>query len=260
MGKAPADQFYYGDWLNDVELQAGTSNTRGVWMNLLARMWYSATRGELSGTQENLAKIANATQAEFDLFFQEAKTLGFCYVSRDPNGIITIRNRRMFKKEKERVNNRMRQQRYYEKSRPNAEPNADLTPPSSSSSSNTNKPSVKIVYPKWLNPDLWKEFKKYRTKIKAPLIEHAEKLCIADLKKIIDQGYKQKDVINQTIMSGKWKSFYPIKNQQPQNTTQQPKEFSLNTPDDLLTPEQLAENVKARKKLKGLTEGIGREI
>ncbi len=67
-----------------------------------------------------------------------------------------------------------------------------------------------IEYPDWLDVSLWKEFKKYRTKIKAPLTTHAEKLCFTNLKKVIDEGHIQADVINQTIMSGKWKGFYPI--------------------------------------------------
>ena len=69
-----------------------------------------------------------------------------------------------------------------------------------------------IDYPSWLDPSLWKEFKKYRTKIKAPLTDHAEKLCLADLKKMINEGHTQKDIVNQTIMSGKWKSFFPVRN------------------------------------------------
>ena len=68
-----------------------------------------------------------------------------------------------------------------------------------------------IEHPSWLNLPLWKEFKKYRTKIKAPLTDHAEKLCIADLKKVIDSGHDQGRIINQTIMSGKWKSFFAVK-------------------------------------------------
>ena len=43
------------------------------------------------------------------------------------------------------------------------------------------------------------------------MTEHGEKLCIADLRKLIDEGYAQIDIINQTIMSGKWKGFWPVK-------------------------------------------------
>ena len=73
-------------------------------------------------------------------------------------------------------------------------------------------------YPEWLDLDLWKEFKKHRTSIKSPMTPHAEKLCLADLKTQMDVGYKQADVINHTIKSGKWKSFYAPKNKQAEKT------------------------------------------
>ena len=74
-----------------------------------------------------------------------------------------------------------------------------------------NKPiKKKIEYPGWLDLDIWNEFKKYRTQIKAPLTDHAQKLLIADLKKLKDDNENIDDVINQTIKSGKWKGFYPV--------------------------------------------------
>ena len=68
-----------------------------------------------------------------------------------------------------------------------------------------------LIYPDFLDIPLWTEFKKYRTKIKAPLTDHAEKLCLTNLKKMMDEGSDQTDIINQTIMSGKWKGFYPVR-------------------------------------------------
>ena len=90
----------------------------------------------------------------------------------------------------------------------NTDNNTKITP---SSPSTTTTTTPKQIHPEWLNLPLWKEFKKYRTKIKAPLTDHAEKLCIADLKKRIDEGYDQIEIVNQTIMSGKWKSFFAVK-------------------------------------------------
>lgn len=67
------------------------------------------------------------------------------------------------------------------------------------------------TYPDWLDLPLWKQYKIYRTKIKAPLTDHAEQLSLTALKEQIDAGFKQADIINATIESGKWKSFYPVK-------------------------------------------------
>ena len=135
-GKAPADQFYWEDWLRDVELQSASACTKGVWINLLCRMWFAEIRGELVGSREILTKLSISTEEEFNTFFTEAQALGFCEVSRKPNSVITIRNRRMYKAEKEREKGRLRQQKYYKKQK-KTEPNGDITPPSSSSSSST---------------------------------------------------------------------------------------------------------------------------
>ena len=59
MGKAPADQFYWNDWLGDVELQAASACTKGVWINALARMWNSKIRGELQGTKNLFQKYVS---------------------------------------------------------------------------------------------------------------------------------------------------------------------------------------------------------
>jgi len=73
-------------------------------------------------------------------------------------------------------------------------------------------------YPEWLDRFLWKEYKIYRTAIKSPLTPFAEQLSLTALKEQMDAGYKQSDVINQTIQSGKWKSFFPVKNKQAEKT------------------------------------------
>lgn len=136
MGKAPAFQFYPNDWLGDVELQAASSSSRGIWINALCRMWHSKTKGEIHGDETMLSRILSCTKEELAVFFREAEALGFCYVSRNPNGILTLRNRRMYREEKEREANRLRQQRHYRKRQSNGQPNDSLTSPSSSSTSN----------------------------------------------------------------------------------------------------------------------------
>jgi len=71
-----------------------------------------------------------------------------------------------------------------------------------------------IGYPEWLDLSLWKEFKKYRTKIKAPLTTHAEQLALTKLDAVRKEGFAPADIINQTIECG-WKSFFPPKNKTP---------------------------------------------
>jgi len=71
----------------------------------------------------------------------------------------------------------------------------------------------KDIYPDWLDLNLWKEFKKMRVRIKSPLTDHAEKLAITELKKLLAKGGDQSAVINQAILKS-WKSFYPVKTKQ----------------------------------------------
>lgn len=149
MGKNPADQFYWGDWLNDVELQAASASSRGIWINALCRMWYAKSRGEISGNLPSLVKICNCTTPEFEIFWQEAKTLGFCEVSQNSNGILTLQNRRMFKAEKKRKANRLRQQKHYEKKTSKVhsiKTSRPLSSSSPSSSTSKNKDKDKNVY------------------------------------------------------------------------------------------------------------------
>ena len=110
MAKAPADQFYWGDWLRDVELQMASSSTRGIWANALGLMWFAKVRGELQGNREKLSQLCNCTLPEFDNFKNEAEALGFCYIKLNSNYIITVRNRRMYKKVNEQESNSLRKE------------------------------------------------------------------------------------------------------------------------------------------------------
>lgn len=74
------------------------------------------------------------------------------------------------------------------------------------------KKATQIELPDWLNKELWKEFHNHRKAIKSPLTHHAEKLCLDDLKKLVDAGFNQDEIINNTIKSGKWKSFFKPNN------------------------------------------------
>lgn len=134
MDKAPADQFYWSDWLRDVELQSASTVSRGVWINALCRMWFSNPQGELKGEKEKLALLCNAKIDEFDLFLSEAKALEFCEVLQNSHGVLTLRNRRMYKKGKKKEADRLRQQRYYAKKKSHADSPKSSQPYSSSPS------------------------------------------------------------------------------------------------------------------------------
>jgi hypothetical protein len=72
-----------------------------------------------------------------------------------------------------------------------------------------------VELPAWLPAEAWENWIAYRKSIKAPLNEHAAKLCIAKLATLRDQGNDPVAVIDQSIMSGKWTGLFEIKNKQP---------------------------------------------
>ena len=67
-----------------------------------------------------------------------------------------------------------------------------------------------IQYPGWLNLNLWNDFKKHRNGMKPKLSLHAETLNINKLAKLVDRGFDQTEIINQTIERG-WKGLFEPK-------------------------------------------------
>ena len=133
MAKAPAFQFYVKDWLSDPLLKMVTHQTKGIWIDLLCFLWESPDRGELNGTKEQFQKMLGCNAPEFDQFINEASVTHFANVT-NCNGLVTVRNRRMFREEKERKNTRLRVSRFRSNAQSNAPCNGDVTVPSSSSS------------------------------------------------------------------------------------------------------------------------------
>jgi hypothetical protein len=123
--KAPAAQFYWGDWLRDTQLQMASTIARGVWINALCRMWDAVPRGILSGMPDELARLCGCTPEEFAVFLREAESFGFADIRRpvttgnalERDGLVTVANRRMVRDEKARQDNANRQARYKQKQR-----------------------------------------------------------------------------------------------------------------------------------------------
>jgi len=91
---------------------------------------------------------------------------------------------------------------------------------------NDNNDNKKDIYPDWLDMDLWKDFLKHRKHMNKnkPISEQCEKVNITELKKYVDQGYTQEEIINRTIANG-WKGFFkpkdPPQQEQPIFTYQE---------------------------------------
>lgn len=114
LGKNPAFQFYPSDWIRDPQLRQATFQARGIWIDLLCYMWWSESKGEISGTKESLSRLVGCTTEQFDAFLSETKMhkFGDLIIA---DGLITLKNRRMIKDEKTREQGRLRQRKYKEK-------------------------------------------------------------------------------------------------------------------------------------------------
>ena len=131
MGKRPSFQFYPNDWLRDtrgISIQA-----RGAWVDLLCYMWYSPTPGVVSG---NIKYISNLIQCNANVTVSIIGELDLNLIADVTNseGHVTIINRRMEREQRHRASARYRVQKY-RVTQMKRQCNANVTPPSSSSSS-----------------------------------------------------------------------------------------------------------------------------
>lgn len=148
MGKQPAFQFYPGDWMQDTRVLSLAA--KGAWIDLLCAMWRSQTRGKLSLPWLGYARLIGASVEQTKAAINELIDMQICDFEEDSNadcnGNVTLINRRMVREERERELTRCRVERHRNadmKRTCNGSSNADVTPPSSTSSStSTSKPKT----------------------------------------------------------------------------------------------------------------------
>ena len=135
MGKNPAFQFYPSDWTRD--LDAHPLEIEGAWIRIICTLWWETPhRGKATKDLEEWARILGIDQVETQriLRYLGDKKIGEIKftVTRNANVTashkkITVMSRRMYRKERLREFNRLRQQRFRSK----RQSNARVTPPSS---------------------------------------------------------------------------------------------------------------------------------
>ena len=95
MSKAPAFQFYVGDWMKDPELRSVSLEARGLWIDLLCLMWDSVERGylvarnSLAFRNEHIARMVGAPEGSIVELVNELEETGV--FSRDDRGAIYCR-------------------------------------------------------------------------------------------------------------------------------------------------------------------------
>lgn len=131
-GKAPAFQFYPGDWLRDTQVQMASMETKGVWIQMLCNMWFSPAKGELNGSWTSLSRLLGCDIETLQKTVKEIKEYGIADVTCNgdvtkSNNDVTIINRRMYREDKARKDTALRVQKHRSKKGGNK----DVTIPSS---------------------------------------------------------------------------------------------------------------------------------
>ena len=79
--------------------------------------------------------------------------------------------------------------------------------------------SKELEYPDWLDLKLWSDFKDFRKEINKPLKFQGESRALNKLKKLVKDGNKYEDVINQSIERG-WTGLFEVKNKSLKGSVQ----------------------------------------
>lgn len=216
MNQPPAFQFYPKDFLADINVASMSMEERGIYITLLSYCWIE---GWLPSGSTKLQRLCNNP-----LNWEESwGNISPCFYEKDG---------KLYHKRLEEE--RRKQIEWREKSREGGiksgearrqskggsrvvEPNANQRATLQSSSSTTNKESIiknntkeMAQAPSWLPKEEFSEFKKMRTRLKKPMTDKAEELIIKKLETLMKEGFKPKEVLEQSIMNS-WQGVFPLK-------------------------------------------------
>lgn len=99
-----------------------------------------------------------------------------------------------------------------------------FTPPGKKPKKKAEKKTLDIELPAEINKEAWADFVLHREFIKNPLNETSAKLVINKLK--IHNQEDQREMVDNTLISGKWLSVFPIKKEKKTNKTPFSKNYS----------------------------------
>jgi uncharacterized protein YdaU (DUF1376 family) len=155
MGKYPYAQFYYADFIQDTEMLS--PEAVGCWVRILCQMWHKRA-GTIEGNISMFSRLLKIDKSKTNEILCELLRQEIADICKKPNGDITVTCRRLQKEYKALENNRMRQQNYYNKRKPNAKPNGDITVQNQNQKQNTEKNTLKRF------DSFWSEYPKKKSK------------------------------------------------------------------------------------------------
>ena len=147
-GKAPSVQFYYKDFLAD--MNDHPVEIVGAWMLILIKIWHANSNGEITRSVTQWALLLHVTESralEYLDYINKEDIGDVIYVT-DDNSQITVVNRRTKRDANLRESNRLRQETFREKSGRYGNSNGDVAPkkhhPSTSTSNSTPTSLIEI--------------------------------------------------------------------------------------------------------------------
>jgi uncharacterized protein YdaU (DUF1376 family) len=135
MGKAPADQFYFGDYIRDTRCLS--IQARGAWSDFLAFAFFETPQGRISQDIDAWSRLFGTDIDTARSILSEIQRRKVGDIVTERNGDITVTNRRKYREWLERESGKQRAKRFRDRHGGNAngESNGEVTPLSSSSTS-----------------------------------------------------------------------------------------------------------------------------
>lgn len=152
MAKAPADQFYFNDYIRDTRPLSVAA--RGAWMDILSFGFFETPQGRISQDLDAWSRMFGTDIDTAKSLLDEIKKRKVGDVITERNGDVTVMNRRKYAEWQEREAGKQRVKRYRDKNRgdPPSESNGEVTekyknvtPYSSSSSSSSTSDLKRLI-------------------------------------------------------------------------------------------------------------------
>lgn len=221
MTNPPAFQLYAADFL--IDTLDWTPAQVGAYCRLLFTEWVN---GPLPNNMSELARIAGVPDVRTMYKMWHAK-LGKKFIENGGNFLI---NKRLEQTRVEQEEYRKKQSEaglkgvkakkkagiypFNKESDPSSDPSSQNQALQSSSSIKNLDTKVskkeKVELPEWLNPELWREFLKHRTKLKKPMTPYAQRKMIAKLTWHKERGFNPVHMLNESIVKG-WQDVFEPK-------------------------------------------------
>lgn len=146
MAKAPADQFYFSDYIRDT--RSLSLEARGAWMDILSQGFFKTPQGRISQDLDAWATMFGCSVDTAKTVLEAIKKHQVGDVVTERNGNITVTNRRQYRTWKEKDDARIRQENYrkrrgHDEEEPKSRKNNGKVTSYSSSSSSTSSSSSK---------------------------------------------------------------------------------------------------------------------